>query len=155
MLSVSSLTPAILHAEDSLQQKDLLKSIQQLPLLSEQGVGTVESDWLVHPTKMPTSVYRTNHDNELVLTNGLISRTFRILPNAATVALDNHITGQSLVRGVKPEAIVELDGQTFEIGGLKGQPNYAFVLPEWLDTMTSDPAAFQIESISKEFSKSA
>ncbi len=147
MLSVSSLTPAILHAEDSLQQKDLLKSIQQLPLLSGQAAGTVESDWLIHPTKIPTSVYRTNHDDELVLTNGLISRTFRILPNAATVALDNHITGQSLVRGVKPEAVIELDGQLFEIGGLKGQPNYAFVLPEWLDTMTSDPAAFQIERI--------
>ncbi|MEN6307790.1 MAG: hypothetical protein ABFD91_08550, partial [Anaerohalosphaeraceae bacterium] len=149
-LSVLLTVSAMLWADPPQRQKDLTASIQALPLLSEPTKGTIEADWLVYPTKIPTGIYRTENLKELVLTNGLISRTFRLVPNAATVAMDNHITGQSMVRGVKPEATVELDGLPFEIGGLKGQPNYAFLLPEWINMLTSDPTAFQIKNISVE-----
>ena len=77
------------------------------------------------------------------MNNGLLRRVIRLQPNAATVALDNLVSGESLLRGVKPEALVEIDGKRFEIGGLKGQPNYAFLRPEWIEGLLADPAAFR------------
>ena len=101
------------------------------------------TDWLLDETPFKASVFRGAGPNELVLANGLIARTFRIAPNAATVGLDHLVTGEAILRGVKPEAIVEIDGQRYEVGGLTGQPNYAFLRPEWLDDLRADPATFR------------
>jgi len=100
-------------------------------------------DWLIDGTPFAAHVGRLD-GQQIALDNGLVRRVFRITPNAATVALDDLINGQSLLRGVKPEAIVMLDGQRYEIGGLKGQPNYAYLTSEWLQSMSSDPNAFQL-----------
>ncbi len=100
-------------------------------------------DWLLDPTPYRARVQPSADGREIELSNGLIRRTFRLQPNAATVTLDHLITGESILRGVKPEAVITLDGQRFEIGGLKGQPNYAFLRPEWIAALTNDPAAFQ------------
>ena len=105
--------------------------------------STVEADWLVTPVTQATTICRGPNLDEMVMTNGLISRTWRIQPNAATVAFDNLITRASLVRGVKPEAILELDGKSYDVGGLIGQEEYAYLRPEWLDAMKSNPKAFQ------------
>jgi hypothetical protein len=106
-------------------------------------IPALHSDWLVTPVKTPARVIERPERNEVIITNGLISRTFRTSPNAATVAFDNLITGQSILRGVKPEAVLEINGKKYEVGGLKGQPNYAYLTDEWLDSLTADPAAFQ------------
>ncbi|MCC7261108.1 MAG: alpha-galactosidase [Candidatus Latescibacteria bacterium] len=100
-------------------------------------------DWLLDPTPYKAGLHQGGQPHELVLGNGLLSRTFRLHPNAATVAFDNLMTGASLLRGVKPEARVELDGVAFAIGGLLGQEEYAYLRREWLDQLTADPAAFQ------------
>jgi hypothetical protein len=100
-------------------------------------------DWLIDGSGFKAGVYRGEHPNEIVLANGLVSRTFRLAPNAATVGLDNLVTGEAILRGVKPEALVELDGKKYEIGGLKGQPNYAFLRPEWAESLRSEPGAFR------------
>ncbi len=115
-------------------------SIEDLP--PEQR-GRAGRDWLVAAVDQRAGVFRTGNPNEIVLTNGLVRRVFRVAPNFATVALDNLSTGQSLLRGVKPEATVTIDDKECAVGGLLGQPNYAYLLPEWLDRMTADPAAFQ------------
>ena len=122
-------------------------SLSDLPLLSAEKRQAVETDWLITPANRPTNIYRGDVDNEIVMTNGLISRTWRLHPNAATVAFDNLTTGASIIRGVKPEAIVELDGKSYDIGGLVGQEEYAYLRPEWLDAMKSDPNAFQFTGI--------
>jgi hypothetical protein len=100
-------------------------------------------DWLVTPVRAAVRATPSPNGNQLTLANGLISRTFTLAPNFATVDLTNLITGASLLRGVKPEATLWLDGQRYEIGGLKGQPDYAYLDPEWLPAMTSSPEAFQ------------
>jgi hypothetical protein len=102
------------------------------------------TDWLVAPVERATGVFRGADDRELVLDNGLIRRTFRLVPNAATVALDDLRTEASLLRGVKPEARVTLDGVPFDVGGLSGQPNLAYLRAEWLDAMTADPRAMRL-----------
>jgi len=101
------------------------------------------ADWLVQPGAGPVTVERSADGKDIVLDNGLIRRTFRLRPNAATSAYDNLMTGASILRGVKPEAVVQIDGRRFAIGGLRGQVEYAYLRPEWVDALTSDPNAFQ------------
>ncbi len=101
------------------------------------------TDWLVHPFSQPAELGRSEAKNQITLTNGLIRRTFQTKPNFATIDYTNLSTDSGLIRGVKPEAIIELDGRCFEIGGLKGQPDYAYLDPAWLDELTADPEAFQ------------
>ncbi len=123
-----------------------------LPLLA-QGPARApaarrSTDWLVSTVAEPARVVRHDTRHEIELTNGLISRVWRISPDAATVALDNLVTGQSLIRGVKPEAIIEIDGVRHPVGGLAGQPDYAYLRREWLDSMTADPSAFHFTGAS-------
>ncbi|MBI1842407.1 MAG: alpha-galactosidase, partial [Verrucomicrobia bacterium] len=109
----------------------------------EAGAGQ-PPDWLIDPSSFKARVEIARDRGQVELNNGLIRRVIRLSPNAATVALDNLVTGESLARGVKPEAIVEIDGKRFEVGGLKGQPNYAFLRPEWIQRLRADPAAFRL-----------
>lgn len=82
-------------------------------------------------------------NGKLELSNGLVKRVIKISPNAATIRLDNLYSGESFLRGVKPEAEVKIDGVTYEVGGLKGQPNYAFLKEEWIDDLSNNSAAMQ------------
>jgi hypothetical protein len=104
---------------------------------------SVRADWLVQPRTEPVKVEKGDEGKDIVLGNGLIRRVFRLRPNAATVAYDNLMTGASILRGVKPEARVQIDGRRFDIGGLRGQVEYAYLRPEWVDTLTGDPNAFR------------
>jgi len=103
----------------------------------------MRSDWLIGSSHQKSTCTRAADGRVITLDNGLIRRIFRLGPNAATVGFDNLMTGQSLLRAVKPEAKVELDGVPYAIGGLSGQPDLAYLRPEWLDRMNADPGAFQ------------
>ncbi|MBN8246867.1 MAG: alpha-galactosidase [Verrucomicrobia bacterium] len=100
-------------------------------------------DWLLDPSPYTARITASANGRELVLENGLLRRVIRVQPNAATVALDHLGSGESLLRGVKPEAVVELDGRRFEVGGLRGQSNYAFLRPEWIPRLGADTNAFR------------
>ncbi|MSU61516.1 MAG: alpha-galactosidase [Pedosphaera sp.] len=102
-----------------------------------------QGDWLINPAPFKAKVSVSKDGREVELNNGLLRRVIRLQPDAATVALVNLTTGESLLRGVKPEAVVEIDGRRFDIGGLKGQPNYAFLRPEWVEQLRTDPTAFR------------
>ncbi len=119
-LIAASLSPAVAHSQPTEQT----------------------SDWLLNGAPFPARVVHSS-DREIALTNGLVSRVFRLAPNAATVAFDDLINNVSLLRSVKPEATIKIDGREIAIGGLTGQPIQNYLKPEWLDTMTADPAAFQ------------
>jgi hypothetical protein len=98
------------------------------------------ADWLIHPESFHASVSRQGQ--QVVMTNGLLRRTWRIAPDAATVGFDNLVTGESILRAVKPEASVTLDGHRYDVGGLAGQPDLAYLRKEWLDSMTPLEGAF-------------
>lgn len=114
------------------------------PLPTRETNGETNSiDWLIDPSPFTAGVYQGTDSREIVLENGIVRRTFRVAPNAATVGLDQLSSGEALLRGVKPEARVTIDGVEYPVGGLTGQPNYAFLLPEWLDQMQADPRSLQ------------
>ena len=114
-------------------------------LLSCSAPPDTPPDWLVTPFSNPVEVEYHADEATLVLTNGLIQRTFRTAPNAATVGYDNLITETPVIRAVKPEARLQIDGTWYDVGGLEGQPDHAYLTPEWLDAMTSNPEAFQFK----------
>ncbi|MHB8969790.1 MAG: hypothetical protein ACYC3X_18955 [Pirellulaceae bacterium] len=116
--------------------------LDSLPALTDELSAPVKGDWLIAPAKRKTGVYRCGAA-DITLTNGLVRRTWRIAPNAATVGFENLMTGAAVIRGVKPEAILELDGAKYSVGGLVGQPQYAYLRPAWIDALKNDPAAFQ------------
>ena len=100
-------------------------------------------DWLVKPVAETARCFRTGTPNELVLANGLVARTFRLAPNAATIGIEEQRHGTALLRGVKPEATIEIDGKQYNVGGLTGQPDLAYLKAEWIDSLQADPAAFR------------
>ncbi|MEZ4701655.1 MAG: hypothetical protein R2834_15055 [Rhodothermales bacterium] len=104
---------------------------------------TSSSDWLVHPPATPAAIRYDAAAHELTLDNGLVRRTLRLAPNAATVGFDNLVTGAAMLRAVRPEARVQLDGIWYDVGGLTGQPNHAYLTEAWIDALEADPAAFR------------
>lgn len=135
-LSLALLVPAAPAA-------DLALDSASLPPLPPTPSG-MTTDWLLDATTFSAGVYRTEQPKEIALDNGLVRRTFRLAPNGATVGLDNLVTDATVLRAVRPEAVVTIDGIRYDVGGLTGQPNHAFLLPEWLDQMEANPDAFQL-----------
>ena len=64
---------------------------------------------MVHPFNQPALV--KENQGRLILSNGLIARSFVTAPNFATVDYINLVTGSTLLRGIKPEALITIDGQ--------------------------------------------
>jgi len=102
-----------------------------------------EIDWLTEKAKAKTNLYKTD-DGMLVFSNGLVSRTFSLTPNGATIGLDLLNNNESFLRSVRPEAEIEINGIRFVVGGLTGQPIHNYLLPEWLQEMKADPLAFKL-----------
>jgi hypothetical protein len=132
-LAVALLSAAVLPAQD----------LQALPEVGTPPSARSERDWLIDPAPFPARLGRSADGRELILENGLLRRAWRLAPNAACVALDDLVRGESLLRAVRPEARLTIDGVEHPVGGLTGQPNHAFVTPAWLDAMRADPRALR------------
>jgi hypothetical protein len=104
-------------------------------------------DWLLGQVSARASVAETG--GRLVLANGLVSRTFRLSPDCSTVDLRCVSTGEGLLRAVEPEGFLVVDGKSVPIGGLTGQPDRAYLTPEWLDAMTPVPGALRFQGWSE------
>ena len=105
--------------------------------------ATQPPDWLLDPTPFRAQVTASTDGREVALENGLVRRVFRLAPNAATTSFENLMTGESIIRGVRPEAQLELDGAKYEVGGLGGQPVHNFLQPDWIDGFEANPDAFR------------
>ena len=96
------------------------------------------TDWL-----LDSSTYRAElreEGRQIVLENGLIRLRVQQEP-LALVGFEQLVSGQQLLRAAAPLGEFVVDGEVQRVGGLVGQPNRAFLLPEWLDQMTRDPTA--------------
>ena len=79
----------------------LLASASLVPAASNPS-----GDWLIDPSPFKARVSVSKDGRQVELNNGLLRRVIRLQPNAATVALDGLASGESLLRGVKPEQIL-------------------------------------------------
>lgn len=101
------------------------------------------NDWLINGEKYSAKVTQSEDEKELILSNGLIERRFRVSPNLATIGIKNLVTSQNYLRSVRPEAKITVDGHKFNIGGLTGQSVHSYLLNEWLDSLKSEPNSFE------------
>jgi hypothetical protein len=93
-------------------------------------------DWLLDRSGYISEI--KDAGNRLIMTNGLITRTFSLKPDGATIGFHNNITDKELLRSVKPEAIIIVDGVPMTIGGLTGQPVNNYLTEEWIEFMKPD-----------------
>ena len=117
-------------------------------LICTGNAQEIPKDWLIDNSGFKAIVERSENGKDLVLTNGLVKRSFRLYPNAACTGYENLSNGQQLLRAVKPEAVIVIDGRKFNVGGLYGQKEQAYLLPEWVNTFTANEHDFQFKSLS-------
>ena len=103
-------------------------------------------DWLIKPVSQKAAIYASADKKDVILYNGLVKRTFRLSPNVVCIDYKNMITGQQLLRAVMPEAVITINGKEHNIGGLYGQKEKAYLLPEWLENFTKGENDFQFVS---------
>jgi len=116
-------------------------------LMATVATGAPQTDWLLNPSPYKATVTRDDRTGEVAIDNGLVRRTIRTRNGCATIALDNLMTGEQVLRSVRPEAEVMIDGKTLPVGGLAGQPVHNYLDPKWLPTMTVQPGAFEFASV--------
>ncbi len=122
----------------------LATPLQEAPAPLAEPALAADADWLLAPDPAARWPARVEVDGDrLVLTNGLLRRTFTRTPGLATVALDDLRFGRSLLRAVGPEARLTLDGREIAVGGLVGQRNRAWLDESMLREMRADPDAFR------------
>ncbi|MBN2814380.1 MAG: alpha-galactosidase, partial [Bacteroidales bacterium] len=118
-----------------------------LILLTFTGRGQEQpKDWLIDNSGYKSTVENDGNGKDLVLSNGLVKRVFRLQPNVACTGYENLSNGQQLLRAVKPEAVLVIDGEKYHVGGLYGQKEQAYLLPEWVDSFTANEHDFQLKS---------
>lgn len=98
-------------------------------------------DWLIS-TASPHQSRIAVAGQDIVLDNGLVRRSFRISPNAFCYDYTNLTTGQQLIRAVQPEAQLQLNGKWYNIGGVDGQKERAYLRPEWMPSFTANANDF-------------
>lgn len=135
LIILSLLFSSFIHAQDWKTQ------IQSLPSIQVSDLEKPKKDWLLDGSNFAAKISKSEDEKSIFLHNGLISREIHLAKNATTIGFKNLMTGESILRGVKPEAEIVLNNQKYEVGGLKGQPNYAFLKKEWLDKMWVDSNA--------------
>ena len=134
MLSRFLLSVSIFFCQISVAQP----SFDSLPLY--------RGDWLIHPVAQKAEVRVSADRKDILLYNGLIARRFRISPNAACTDFRNLMNGQQLIREVRPEAEITINGTVHRVGGLYGQKEKAYLMTGWVDRLQADARDFQFKS---------
>ncbi|CAN5743082.1 hypothetical protein BH10BAC3_BH10BAC3_08850 [soil metagenome] len=117
-----------------------------LPIWNESYKQTAATDWLVKPFTAKAQVVQSADSKDLILYNGLLTRTFRMQPNIACTGFENLVNNQQLLRAIKPEAIITINGKQYDIGGLHGQKENAYLMPAWIDDFTVGENDFRFQS---------
>lgn len=86
-------------------------------------------DWLIKPISQKAHV--KIEGNTIELNNGLVKRRFVIGQNLACFDYVNLSNNQQLIRAIKPEARLKIDGKEYNIGGLIGQTEQAYLQNDW------------------------
>ncbi|MCE6990091.1 alpha-galactosidase [Dyadobacter sp. CY323] len=115
---------------------------QNLPIWNAAFDQKRSSDWLIGTVKEKAAAYKSSDGKNIILHNGLLKRTFRLSPDLACTDFTNLSNGQQLLRSVKPEARVTIAGRHYNVGGLYGQKENGYLLPEWIDGLKSSDSAF-------------
>jgi hypothetical protein len=107
-----------------------------LPFLSQAQ----KQDWLIQPTAQKAAIFIEK--KQLIVDNGLVRRVFIVDPNVSCISYTNLSNGQELLRSIEPEARVVLNQTMYNVGGLKGQTEKAYLNLEVEKNLHSSDADF-------------
>ena len=123
----------------------LVGKMNRLPVFTELTSTKTDFDWLLIPEKSKAKVYASPDKKSIIIANSMVLRTFRIFPNLATTGMVNRMTGESMLRAVSSEGMLQINEKIYSIGGLVGQSERGYLKDEWIDSMTAIPESFQLE----------
>ena len=121
-------------------------SAQQLPVYQSKKDPKSMGDWLINPSKYKAEIFTSPDEKKIIFSNGLVKREFIISPTVACVDFVNLTTGQQLLRTVREEARLNINGQQYFVGGLKGLNEKAYLDYSWLENATSLSNDFKYKS---------
>lgn len=125
---------------------DNMKSkLSKLPVSDYPSMKRSGTDWLLSPYSYKAEVKAGSDGKSIVISNGLIARVFRIIPNLATVDIVNQMSGENMLRAVSSEGEITVDGKTWHLGGLEGQPERGYLKLDWIDAMTVADHSFIVK----------
>ncbi|MCL3781091.1 alpha-galactosidase [Prolixibacteraceae bacterium JC049] len=124
-------------------KKNLQKKLAKLPKTS-YPLAQPNYDWLIDNSAAKAKVYTLGNGKDLVFSNGLVARIFRVSPNLATIDYVNQMTGESLLRAVSNEGVLTIDGKEYTVGGLSKQPEYGYTQQKWVEQLTATGNSFQV-----------
>lgn len=119
---------------------------QNLPKWQSDFDKRIPTDWLLNPLPFKSNIYQSETGKDIILYNGLVKRTFRLKPDLACYEYRNLSNGQQILRAVKPEAKVKINGAMYSVGGLDGQKENAYLLPSQLDNFKKIDSSFHFKS---------
>lgn len=119
--------------------------LSKLPVSDYPSMKRSETDWLVSPDGYKAEVMAGIDGKSIVITNGLTSRVFRIMPNLATVDIVNQMSGENMLRAISSEGELTINGERWSLGGLEGQPERGYLKLEWIDDMTVANRSFIVD----------
>lgn len=151
LLTYSDTKPFIVSADykgevlpmDETIRSRLTEKIGNLPETS-CTINQPAFDWLINNQSSKAILQQANGGKDLVLSNGLVGRVFRIFPNLATIDIQNLMTGENMLRAVSNEGLLTIDGKRYPLGGLDGQEEFGYTQYHWVDKMSALPNSFQI-----------
>jgi hypothetical protein len=117
---------------------------------SAQTSSALRVDWLIDGSPYKSNIHFDAEREQLSLTNGLVRRTIKFAPNAATVDFTNLASGEQYLRATGPEARVTINGVEYPIGGLEGQPVLNYLKAEWVSQLRPLDNAYQFVEWSEE-----
>ncbi len=100
-------------------------------------------DWILGNVQSKAVIERSADGKEINLNNGLVKRSFVLSPDVACIDYVNLINNQQLLRAVKPEARITIDNVEYNVGGLYGQKENAYLLPQWIDSLKPGDSSFR------------
>ena len=101
-------------------------------------------DWLLDGSGYVSTIVKTSDGMGIMMTNGLISREFRVSPGLSTINISNLMTGDSMLRTACSEGTLTIDGKDYPLGGLSGVEERGYMLPEWIDGMRPLENSFRV-----------
>lgn len=144
------------HGKQRLDERRALVKQIESEAVGKQVVSSLpdarqEKDWLIQPVGDACKLWVKRSDDGLTsafrLDNGLVSRSFYVGENVACVGYKNQTNEAEYLRAVKPEARISLDSIWYEVGGLKGQPEYSYLLEEWYPELEASEQAFTLQKV--------
>ena len=119
--------------------------MQQLPV--HAASKSAPTDWLLNNDGFKAGIYATTDRKGIVMSNGLVERTFTVSPDVACISYKNLSSGLQMLRAASPEALVTIDLIEYPAGGLNGQVERGYLKPAWINDMTAPDNEFKLTEI--------